>query len=210
LDLASLRQANVLKEETGLDEVGSNLANVVASLGRRIQDKLAHQLCELVPMFRDIDVIPTQQGQHEVRFEDRWKPGLWYGPNRVSDGTMLLLAFLVLQYQREPVDVVAIEEPERGLHPYLIGELISLLRGFTTGRHGGKRFQVLMATHSAELLDFVRPEEVRFVNRSAEDGSMTVAQVDTSEPGWEQAFKEYRESLGQAWLAGGLGGVPGG
>lgn len=122
---------------------------------------------------------------------------------------MLVLAFLVLQYQNPPVDLITIEEPERALHPYLLDEVIQLLRRMTTGEIGNKPIQVVLATHSAELLEYVRPEEVRFLTRSREDGSVQVNQASTESTNWQQVYKEYRESLGSIWLSGSMGGVPG-
>src|SRR5262249_29641917 len=86
------------------------------------------------------------------------------------------------------------------------GVPIKLLRNLATGKLGPRPIQVVLATHSAELLEYVRPEEVRFLNRIPEDGGV---RVDTSSKDWQDAFREYTESLGSAWLAGGLGGVPG-
>jgi predicted ATPase len=209
LDLEQLRQQNQLSRSPALDVVGSNLANTFGTLTRKEQGELAKELCRLVPMFSDVDLVPQTSGFHSLRFHDRWSPGVFYDPSEVSDGTMLLLAYLLLAYQRPPVDVIAIEEPERGLHPYLVGELIGFLRRLTQGEFGGHKVQVVMATHSAELLEFVKPEEVRFLSRSGADGSVSVRQVDTASVDWAKAYREYKESLGDAWLSGGLGGVPG-
>ncbi len=209
LDVRLLREPNQLERAVVLDSNGSNLTNVFGTLTRRQQEEFSHQFCRLVPMFRDLDTVPIHGGRHGLRFQDRWNPSVWYTPQEVSDGTLLVVAFLALQYQSAPLDLVAIEEPERGLHPYLIGELIRLLRDLATGAIGGKPIQVVLATHSAELLEFVRPEEVRFLDRVPEDGSVEVTSIDTESTDWRQAFREYSESLGSAWLAGGLGGVPG-
>jgi predicted ATPase len=209
LDVQQLRQPNVLAHAKILESNGSNLTNVFRTLTRKQQEAFSRQFCRLVPMFRDLDTVPHGNGQHGLRFQDRWNPSVWYTPQEVSDGTLLVVAFLALQHQSSPIDLVAIEEPERGLHPYLIGELVRLLRDLATGAIGAKPIQVVLATHSAELLEFVRPEEVRFLNRVPEDGSVQVTRIDTDSIDWRQAFREYSESLGSAWLAGGLGGVPG-
>jgi len=209
LDIQQLRKPNQVARADRLDPNGSNLANVFATLTRKQQAALSQQFCRLVPMFMDLDVVPYTGGEHWLRFQDRWNPDVWYPPQEVSDGTMLLAAFLTLQYQSAAVDLVTIEEPERGLHPYLVGELIKLLREMATGKVGPRPIQFVLATHSAELLEFVRPEEVRFLNRSPADGSVEATRIDTSSADWEQAFREYAQSLGSAWLAGGLGGVPG-
>jgi predicted ATPase len=209
LDLHALRRENVLASAQQLSSTGDNLANVLASLTRQQQSAVAKELCRLVPMFSDVDLEPTSQGRHRLRFQDRWNSDLWFAPSQVSDGTMLVFAFLVLQYQNPPVDIITIEEPERALHPYLLDELIQFLRKMTTGEIGRKPIQIVLATHSAELLEYVRPEEVRFLTRSPEDGSVQVNEAPTDTTNWQQVYKEYRESLGGLWLSGNLGGVPG-
>lgn len=209
LDLQRTRQPNQLQLSQQLAGDGSNLANVFGALTRKQKAELAQQLCSLVPLFLDVDITPTQVGMHQLRFQDRWNPALWYDPGAVSDGTMLLVAFLTLQYQSPPVDLVAIEEPERGLHPYLVEQLVGFLRKLSRGELGPRRIQVVLATHSPELLDYVRPEEVRFLSRRPEDGSVIATSVPTTDPDWPKYFREYRESLKEAWLSGGLGGAPG-
>lgn len=209
LDLDALRQENVLAIAKLLNRNGDNLANVFYSLGRKQQSDIAQELCRLVPMFSDVDLQPTANGKHRLRFQDRWAPDLWFAPNEVSDGTMLLLAFIVLQYQNPAPDLITLEEPERALHPYLLDELIQMLRKMSTGEIGKKPIQVVLATHSAELLDYVRPEEVRFLTRSQEDGSVRVNQAATDTPNWRRVYETYKQSLGGIWLSGGMGGVPG-
>jgi predicted ATPase len=209
LDLAALRGENILALAQRLSRNGDNLTNVFASLSRQEQAAVAKELCRLVPMFSDVDLQPTEQGRHRLRFQDRWNPDFWLAPDQVSDGTMLLLAFLVLQHQNPPVELITIEEPERALHPYLLDELIQMLRKMTTGEIGKKPVQVVLATHSAELLDYVRPEEVRFLTRSQQDGSVQVNQATTDTTNWRRVYEEYNQSLGNIWLSGGMGGVPG-
>jgi predicted ATPase len=209
LDIQKLRKPNLLAREDRLAQDGSNLANLLKTLTRQQEAALSKEFCQLVPAFADLDTVPLADGQHVLRFQDRWNPSVWYGPGEVSDGTMLVAAFLTLQYQPAPIDFVAIEEPERGLHPYLVGEVITLLRNLATGAIGPRPIQVVLATQSAELLEHVQPEEVRFLDRRPEDGSVQVTRIDTTSPDWQATFKEYVGSLGSAWLSGGLGGVPG-
>lgn len=104
-------------------------------------------------------------GHHRVVFHDRWHPDTWYEPSQVSDGSMLAFAYLLLHHQRAPYDVVGIEEPERGLHPWLIGKIVDLFRAMSSGALDGRKTQVVVATQSAEFLNHVRPEEVRFFTR---------------------------------------------
>lgn len=208
IDLAEARSTIQLKKEPALDETGAKITNVFASLTRKVQETIARELCRLVPVLADVDVQPVSEGHHQLVFQDRWMPSLWYSAHHVSDGTILLLAFLILQHQPEPVDVIAIEEPERGLHPYLLTELVAMLRRLSKGEGGRKPIQFLLATHSAELLDRLEPEEVRFVTRDAKTGETRVEAPNPAAEGWKEAYREYQESLGSIWLSGGMGGVP--
>ncbi|MFH2008906.1 MAG: AAA family ATPase [bacterium] len=210
LDLNGLRKLNQVREERKLYPDGSNLTNLIDSLTRKEQERLAQDLCQAVPLFQDVDVRPApgSPGNHQLYFQDRWNSELWYRPDEVSDGTMLTLAFMALQYQSPIPDILAIEEPERGLHPYLLGALVKLLRGMSQGAFGDHAVQVVMATHSAELLDHLEPDEVRFMRRSPKDGSAIIEPARTDSDEWRQTYEEYQESLGSIWLSGGLGGVP--
>lgn len=204
IDIRAVREAQLVERATRVNESGSNLVNAISSLSRENQTRLAREFAARIPSIRDVDVVPTSQGRHSLRFHDRWSSAE-FAPSEVSDGTLLMLAFLTLKYQSQRPDIITIEEPERGLHPYLLGELVKFLRELTEGPNG---IQVVLATHSAELLEHLKPEEVRFLSRSPDDGNVVVRTIDTSEPDWPRYFREYSDSLGSAWLSGGLGGTP--
>lgn len=209
LELDRLRAHNDLQESRQLGPDGYQLTNLFASLPRKQQDAAAQQLCSFVPLFSDVGTRPSANGRHRLVFQDRWHPEVWYEPDQVSDGTILVLAYLLLSYWSPPPEVVTIEEPERGLHPYLLGQLVDTLRSLAEGRLGPQPVQILLATHSAELLEFVRPEEVRFFSRSTNTGETVVRTVPSGDPSWRTSLREYDDSLGDLWLSGGLGGVPG-
>lgn len=206
LDLSQLRAHNQVSEQRSLAANGGNLANVFATLSRKTQEELAGKFCALVPVFSDVNLRPRGQGNHAFVFEDRWSKTT-LKPTEVSDGTMLVLAYLVAQHQEADVDLLAIEEPERGLHPYLLGELVRMFRDMATGQMG-RVVQVVVATHSAELLDHVQPSEVRFLSRDANRGEVSVERPREDTDSLQAAFREYEGSLGSLWLSGGLGGVP--
>ena len=209
LSLSATRSENQVSEARQLSAEGNNLTNVFATLTRRAQSQVSERLCELVPLYADVAARPSRNGHHRLVFQDRWAPTVWYEPNDVSDGTMLLLAILTAAYSEPAPDILAIEEPEHSLHPYLLGEVLGMLRDLSVGKLGRSPVQVVLATHSAELLEFVEPGEVRFVARNLADGATFVREAPIDTPEWESAYKEYAESLGEIWLAGGAGGVPG-
>ncbi|WP_176329821.1 AAA family ATPase [Thioflexithrix psekupsensis] len=66
---------------------------------------------------------------------------------RASDGTLRLLAYYTLLNQDELPKLVAIEEPERNLHPAALEGVANLLQKLS------RRTQVVITTHSSQLLD---------------------------------------------------------
>ncbi len=207
LDPVRMRADNIVQHATQLAADGSNIVNNFESMRRAGKAKIAKEFSGLVPAFGDVDTTPTDNGRKQLTFQDRWNPEHWYGPSEVSDGSLFTLAMLLLGAAEPPPSVLLIEEPERGLHPYLIGEIVKVLRHLTT-RDEGPRIQVIIATHSAHILDHVQPHEVRFLNRSPADGSVEVRSIPTGDQSWSKVFQAYQESMGNLWLAGGVGGVP--
>jgi predicted ATPase len=211
LELEAVRKPRVVEQPSlSLARNGENLLTVLETLPRRTRESLAVALSALVVPVGDVDTFPDERGggRKVIKFRDRWNEKLWFRPDEVSDGTILLTAFLTLQHLDPAPDVVTIEEPERGLHPYLLGELVGYLRKLSTGAIGTmKPIQIVMATHSGDLLDHLLPEEVRFLSRT-DDGGVRAETIDPSTSEWKAAIKAHDGSLGGVWLSGGLGGVP--
>jgi predicted ATPase len=93
----------------------------------------------------------------------------------MSDGTLRALAALVAAFQiilPSGPGVVGIEEPETALHPAAMRALVDALDEATL------RTQILLTTHSAELLDnpTIKPENVRVVQLL--DGKTVIGPVD--------------------------------
>ena len=66
---------------------------------------------------------------------------------RASDGTLRLVAYYILLNEPELPPLIAIEEPERNLHPNALADIAEVLEQIA------KRTQVIITTHSSQLLD---------------------------------------------------------
>lgn len=77
--------------------------------------------------------------------------------SQVSDGLLLILAYLTLLFSPKPPRLLLIEEPENGIHPERLKEVINVLRELI-GENG--KTQVIMTTHSPYVVDFFRPDEI--------------------------------------------------
>lgn len=195
LDPRRMREPVTVAHEPSLTTDGRNIDNVVASLSRRQQVDLADALCRLLPQYADVDVRPfnTSKGQHRLLFQDRWQSDTWYTSDEVSDGTLLALGLLLIPFQQEVPELVAIEEPERGLHPSLLAALLETFRQLAAGRAAIRPVQVILATQSSAILDHALPAEVRFISRSKQDGSTRVNQAGQPGDSWMlDALQQYR------------------
>ena len=73
---------------------------------------------------------------------------------RASNGTVRFIAYYTLLNQPELPPLIAIEEPERNLHPGALTDIASILEQLS------KRTQVIITTHSSQLLDNFKSESL--------------------------------------------------
>ncbi|MCP4345890.1 MAG: AAA family ATPase [Desulfobacterales bacterium] len=72
----------------------------------------------------------------------------------LSDGTLRLLAYLVLLNQPDLPPLLTIEEPERNVHPAWLSIISDILLQLS------ERTQVIITTHSSQLLDTFTPQNL--------------------------------------------------
>lgn len=135
---------------------GRNLASVLGKMEMsddpnfgRVQDYLR----ALAPNIENakrigISVLNAETIQFTQRFDSHLPPKRFTATS-ISDGTLRALAILIalLQGGAAPPSLVGIEEPEAALHPAAAGVLWDALND------GSERAQVLITTHSPDLLD---------------------------------------------------------
>lgn len=84
---------------------------------------------------------------------------------QASDGAILFLGVLALAHLPDPPNLLLIEEPENGIYPKRLGELITMLRDLVQRTYGVRFPQIILSTHSPYVLSFFEPEEVTFLSR---------------------------------------------
>lgn len=127
-----------------------------------------------------------------VELEVELRNGARVGADRMSEGLLYYLAFAALRHL-QPASLLLVEEPENGLHPSRIAEVVKILR--TIVEETGT--QVVMATHSPLVINELKPEEVSVVTRAEEAGTKVTPIVETHN--FEKRFSTY--SLGELWLS---------
>lgn len=148
---------------THLSETGDNLPLVAKQMYSEHPDIFRYVLEKMqqrVPGISSVSAEETIDGHVVLRFQDEAYQQPFIARN-VSDGTIKMFAYLLLLHDPSPHPFLCIEEPENQLYPALLGQLVEELRDYA--RKGG---QVFVSTHSPDLLDAARLEEVFWLEKN--------------------------------------------
>ncbi|MBI3241459.1 MAG: AAA family ATPase [Chloroflexi bacterium] len=198
---APVRGSQTARSSIRLLPDGSNLTPVLHTIQSDypvIWDEICETLKNVYEGFHHIS-FPAEGGDGKIvlRWWERpFEKDYGFSANLLSDGTLRLLCLLAILKTPNPPPLICIEEPEIGLHPDWIELVAELLESAAT------RTQVIVATHSPQLVSYVKPEHVVVVEK--EDGGTTLSRLTETElAGWLDKF-----TLGDLWLAGHIGGRP--
>jgi predicted ATPase len=190
-----------------MDSTGFGLPLVLDDIVRedhRGFAKLEKRFREFFPYVKAIK-LPREQGFNTWRDENPRAPGvglyfeLGNGGGtlpapQASDGLLLVLAYLALLHLPEPPRILLVEEPENGIHPQRLQELLNMLKELV---HEQSRTQVLLTTHSPYVVDCFEPQEVTLCFKD-KDGAVTAHRLSESKAVREQ-IDIFR--LGEIWTA---------
>jgi predicted ATPase len=143
-----------------LSREGENLSLVIEYLfnhQKGVFDKIVEKIKARIPGINNVEAKTTEEGRVLLKFQD----GSFEDPilaRFVSDGTIKMLAYMVLLYDPNPHPLLCVEEPENQLYPSLLWELAEEFRSYTI--RGG---QVLVSTHSPDFLNAIQLDEVFFL-----------------------------------------------
>lgn len=161
LEPTALRKADDFSNEGRISAVGEHLPNTLTRLGKNAQ--VANRLAELIPGVMAVDVDSDdvrQQRTLQVTMQGDQR----YSASSLSDGTLRFLALAVLASDPSATGLICMEEPENGIHPLRIPEMLRLVRSLSDADFDQEDWndrsairQVIINTHSplvvAELPD---------------------------------------------------------
>jgi predicted ATPase len=160
--------------------------------------RILNTLCELNPFVRTAGVSAVRTGKEFVEFKEgelKQVVESW----ETSDGTLRSLAMLLALETHPTQGTIVIEEPEQNLHPWAIRSLMNHIRQVIQERS----VQVVLTTHSQQVLESVSPDEVCVVTRTENQGSK-ISSLRQLIPDHTIEMGE----IGRLWVKGLLGGVP--
>ncbi len=178
-----------------LSREGENLSLVVEYLQKQHRvtfERILLKLAQRVPGMSKVESKVTEEGRVLLKFQD----GSFEDPflaRYVSDGTIKMLAYLVLLHDPAPHPLLCIEEPENQLYPALLAELAEEFRDYA--QRGG---QVFVSTHSPDFLNAVELDEAFWLVKQAGYTEIQRARDDQQ----IAAYVNEGDKLGYLWKQG--------
>ncbi len=187
-------------KELPLGHQGERLASVLDYMlrkDRRRFDGVVATLRELVPGFEDLAIdTPHPQSRHLGVVLDH---GLQLPGEALSVGLRHLIFFVTLAYHPRAPEIILVEEPEHGVHPKRLGDIVGLLRSISQGKYCSHPAQVILTTHSPFLLDHVDLDHDQLLIFQRQD---TVEGARTAVPADKERLRVFLDEfmLGEVWF----------
>ena len=191
-----IRELQLPQDGKLLKPAGENAASVIGHLERHAPESMANvheYLKKIMPALQSVSrerlghMETLEFRQSVVGAEHPWR----FLAQNMSDGTLRALGVLTALFQRN-VDfaptLIGIEEPETALHPAASAALREALRV------ASESVQVLVTSHSPDLLDDPTLEEDALLAVTARDGETRVATLDTAS---RDAMKRHLFTAGE-------------
>lgn len=175
IEPGKLREMQEPDSGTSLKPDGSNVTSVLKEIERQSEgdfQRISDILATIVPNTKQVEV--KKHGKNlSLEFTQEWgkKKRLKFEGFSMSDGTLRAIGLLSAVFQRPVPSLIVIEEPEATIHPGALESVLDLLR------HASKHMQVVITTHSPELLDakWITDHHLRIVEWT--EGATRVAPV---------------------------------
>jgi predicted ATPase len=176
---------------------------------RELFGRLEHKFRSIFPEIASIKLIrqpafrsPADEREQVSRIEQADGKGLYLELKngrqvpaaQASDGLLLILAYLTVLLSPEPPRLILVEEPENGIHPRRLREVIQILRGLVAEQ---SRTQVLLTTHSPHVVDLLEKNEVTLCTKDSTGAVNLTRMADT------QSVRDQLSifTLGEIWTA---------
>lgn len=152
-----------------LDRRGENLSRYLQFIERRNPDGFRQALTRIAAKIPGLRTIRPDTSSKDKRLLLEFTMQGFDVPfyqQDMSDGTLKMLAYLLLMEDPEPAPLIGIEEPENGLHHQLLAALAQEFKEYAAKSRGP---QLLVTTHAPNFVDALTPQEVWILDKR-EDG----------------------------------------
>ncbi len=159
-----LRSSSQISDNKYLKDNGQNLPAFLYYLQEKHPkyfNRIEKTVKSIAPYFERFELSPDRLNESMIKLE--WKeidqPDSYFNASHLSDGTLRFIALATLLMQPNLPEVIIIDEPELGLHPFAINKLSGLIR------KASAKSQIIISTQSVNFVDNFEPEEIITVDR---------------------------------------------
>ena len=170
------KRGAVITGKRTLEEDAGNLALVVKTI---IEDpekkrKFSNLLRDMMPFIEDFSVQKFMDVSLILTLRERYAKSHDLPASFMSDGTITIFALIIVLYFEDKPFVV-IEEPVSHIHPFLIARVMAMMK------ESSERKQLMITTHSTEVVKHVRIEDILLISRDSEGFSVISRPADKEE-----------------------------
>lgn len=198
-DTARIKSRWNINDNIYLKEDAANLAPFLWRLREyepKSYSRIVATIRQIAPFFADFVLEPI--GNSVILQWREYNTDIIFSVHQASDGTLrtLSLITLLLQPEEQLPDVIILDEPELGLHPYAINIISELMQSIS------HRTQIILATQSTTLIDCFEPEDIIVVERRERESLFH--RLDSQK--LQEWFEDYL--LSELWQKNVIGGRP--
>ncbi len=201
IEPGKLRDMQEPDSGVSLKSDGANVTSVLKEIERQSPEdfvRISEILATIVPNTKRVQV--QKHGKNlALQFTQEWGEGkpkrLNFEGFSMSDGTLRAIGLLAAVFQRPRPSLIAVEEPEATIHPGALESVLDLLL------HASKHMQVVVTTHSPDLLDakWIADRHLRLVEWA--EGATRVAAVSDAN---RRALQDHLMGAGELLRANAL------
>lgn len=197
-----LRQACPVETADYLQAYGNNLPSFLYFLREHYNDsynRIVSYVRDAVPQFLDFYLEPTGNNI-SLRWKDNSATDYVFNAHQFSDGSIrfIALATLLLQSKETMPNVIILDEPELGLHPYAVTLLAQMVKDAAV------HSQIIIASQSKDLVDHFDIDNISIVEM---DGNHQCTTIKTlNEVDYKQWLEYY--TVSELWDKNIIGGRP--
>jgi predicted ATPase len=198
-DTARIRSKWRVEDGRWLKEDAANLAPFLLRLQSqqpRYYARIVETVRLILPFFAGFELQP-EYNSVLLQWREKGSDRVFHA-GQAADGMLRILALVALLQQPEfdLPDVLILDEPELGLHPFAIEVIAGLIRS------ASEHVQIVVATQSVSLIDRFAPEDIVVVDRVGRESRFHRLGADGLRE-WLDAY-----TLSELWEKNVIGGRP--
>lgn len=176
IDPKLMKKGVAITGKRELEEDAGNLALVLKNIigDTEKKRKFSNLLRDVLPFIEDFSVEKFMDISLVLTLREKYSRNHDLPSPSLSDGTMTIFALIIALYFEDKPFII-IEEPVSHIHPFLVARVISMMK------ESSKRKQVMITTHTTEVVKHAALDHLLLISRDPEGFSVISRPADKEE-----------------------------